>query len=98
MTSQIKFKVTKLRTRTPRKGETWTKNSVGMTKGIAKGSVRSSDNSTHAFTAGGGREQTFTRACGIGKEMVRNLDAVKAKAKAQYKADRRAMVLEGSAV
>ena len=38
-----------------------------MTKGIAKGTVRSSDSSTHAFTAGGGREQTFTKVCGIGK-------------------------------
>ena len=74
----MKYTVTKLRTRHPRKGELWGKNSVGMTKGIAKGTVRSSDSSTHAFTAGGGREQTFTKVCGIGKEMVHNLEKVKA--------------------
>ena len=68
-----------------------------MTKGIAKGAVRSSDSSTHAFTAGGGREQTFTKVCGIGKEMVRNLDKVKAKARNQYLADRRSFVKEGCA-
>ena len=68
-----------------------------MTKGIAKGSVRSSDSSTHAFTAGGGREQTFTKVCGIGKEMVHNLEKVKANARKQYLADRRAFVKEGCA-
>ena len=93
----MKFKVTKLKIRNPRKGELWGKNSVGMTKGIAKGTVRSSDSSTHAFTAGGGREQTFTKVCGIGKEMVRNLDKVKAKARKQYLADRSSFVKEGCA-
>ncbi len=39
----MKFKVTKLKIRNPRKGELWGKNSVGMTKGVAKGAVRSSD-------------------------------------------------------
>ena len=93
----MKYTVTKLRTRHPRKGELWGKNSVGMTKGIAKGSVRSSDSSTHAFTAGGGREQTFTKVCGIGKEMVHNLEKVKENARKQYLADRRAFVNEGCA-
>ena len=93
----MKFKVTKLKIRNPRKGELWGKNSVGMTKGVAKGSVRISDSSTHAFTAGGGREQTFTKVCGIGKEMVRNLDKVKAQARDQYLADRRSFVKEGCA-
>ena len=93
----MQFTVTRLKTRHPRKGELWGKNSVGMTKGIAKGAVRSSDSSTHAFTAGGGREQTFTKVCGIGKEMVHNLDKVKAKARRQYLADRRAFVNEGCA-
>tara|TARA_Y100001937_G_scaffold18716_1_gene25858 strand:+ start:381 stop:665 length:285 start_codon:yes stop_codon:yes gene_type:complete len=93
----MKYTVTKLRTRHPRKGELWGKNSVGMTKGIAKGTVRSSDSSTHAFTAGGGREQTFTKVCGIGKEMVHNLEKVKANARKQYLADRRAFVNEGCA-
>ena len=93
----MKYTVTKLRTRHPRKGELWGKNSVGMTKGIAKGTVRSSDSSTHAFTAGGGREQTFTKVCGIGKEMVHNLEKVKENARKQYLADRRAFVKEGCA-
>ena len=93
----MKYTVTKLRTRHPRKGELWGKNSVGMTKGIAKGTVRSPDSSTHAFTAGGGREQTFTKVCGIGKEMVHNLEKVKANARKQYLADRRAFVKEGCA-
>ena len=93
----MKYTVTKLRTRHPRKGELWGKNSVGMTKGIAKGTVRSSDSSTHAFTAGGGREQTFTKVCGIGKEMVHNLEKVKENARKQYLADRRAFVNEGCA-
>ena len=93
----MKFKVTKLKIRKPRRGELWGKNSVGMTKGVAKGSVRSSDSSTHAFTAGGGREQTFTKACGIGKEMVRNLEKVKSRARSQYIADRKAFVKEGCA-
>ena len=93
----MQFTVTKLKTRHPPKGELWGKNSLGMTKGIAKGTVRSSDSSTHAFTAGGGREQTFTKVCGIGKEMVRNLDKVKAKARNQYLADRRSFVKEGCA-
>ena len=93
----MNYTITRLKTRHPRKGELWGKNSVGMTKGIAKGSVRSSDSSTHAFTAGGGREQTFTKVCGIGKEMVRNLDKVKSKARLQYMADRRAFVKEGCA-
>ena len=33
----MKFKVTKLKIRKPRRGELWGKNSVGMTKGVAKG-------------------------------------------------------------
>ena len=53
--------------------------------------------STHAFTAGGGREQTFPKVSGFGKEMVRNLDKVKAKARNQYLADRRSFVKEGCA-
>ena len=93
----MQFKVTKLKIRNPRKGELWGKNSVGMTKGVAKGAVRASDSSTHAFTAGGGREQTFTKVCGIGKEMVSNLDRVKARARDQYIADRKAFVNEGCA-
>ena len=91
----MKFTVTKLRTRHPRKGELWSKNSVGMTKGIAKGTDRSSDSSTHAFTAGGGREQTFTKVCGIGKVMVRDLDKVKKRAKLQYIKDRRNFITDG---
>ena len=91
----MKFTVTKLRIRHPRKGELWSKNSVGMTKGIAKGTVRSSDSSTHAFTAGGGREQTFTKVCGIGKVMVRDLEAVKKRARLQYIQDRKSFVKDG---
>ena len=86
--------VKKLRTRGPRKGETISRASAGMVKGGAKGSIQTGDSSTHAFTAGGGKEQTFTKACGIGKEMVRDLDAVKRKAAAQYKADRRQAAID----
>ena len=40
---------------------------------------------------------TMTRVTGLGACMVQDLDQVIVRAKAQYKADRRAMVLEGSA-
>ena len=78
-----------LRRRGPRKGETWSKSPAGMVAGRALGSARDGDTTTAATIAGGGREQTMTKVCGIGKEMVRDLDAVKRRAAAVYAADAR---------
>ena len=47
--------------------------------------------------AGSKGGMTLTRVTGLGAYMVQDLDQVIIRAKAQYKADRRAMVLEGSA-
>ncbi len=68
-----------------------------MAKAI--GSVRATDNNVrgHGLRASSGGGMTFTKAAGLGKCMVKDLDSVVARAKRQYRADRRAMVLEGSA-
>ena len=92
----MKFKVTKLKIRNPRKGEMWTRNS-SLNTGGAVGSIRGTDGAGVTTSVGGGKGPTITRTCGIGKEMVRNLDRVKAQARAQYLADRRAFVKEGCA-
>ena len=82
--------VKKLRTRGPRKGETWSKSPAGMVSGRALGNVKSAtDSTTKATVAGGGREQTMTPTCGIGKEMVRNLGKVQDAYRKQIAADRR---------
>ena len=87
-----------LKTRGPRKGETWTRGratSAGMVAGRALGSVKGGDSTTKATIAGGGREQTMTKVCGIGKEMVRDLEGVKRRAAAVYARQRREQVLHG---
>jgi len=96
--SQMKFTVTKLKTRKPRKGELWSRSNA-LNTGGAVGIFDSSDvRSGDSAAVGGGKGQTITRVTGIGKEMVRNLDRVKSRARSQYLADRRAFVNEGCAV
>ena len=87
--------VKKLRTRGPRKGETMTRNSQHGA-GRAMGCIGSYDSngSGASHAVGGGKGQTITRVTGLGKEMVRDLDAVKRKAAAQYKADRRQAAID----
>lgn len=82
--------VKKLRTRGPRKGETWSKSPAGMVSGRALGNVNSAtDSTTKATVAGGGREQTMTPTCGIGKQMVSDLAKVQRTYEARVRADRR---------
>ena len=84
--------IKRLRTRGPRKGETMQRsNGYGHLTGV--GSVRGADGQTASHATGAGKGGTITRVTGLGKEMVRDLSAVKRKASAQYKADRRAFVL-----
>ena len=56
----------------------------------AIGTARSTDTNTKGATlrASSGGGMTFTKARGLGASMVADLDGVKAKAKAQYRADR----------
>ena len=70
-----------------------------MARHKAIGSARSTDSNLKGvkIRVSSGSGMTFTRAAGLGKSMVSDLDSVISIAKAQYKADRRAMVLEGSA-
>ena len=67
---------------------------MGMVSGRALGTVKTGDSTTKATTTGGGREQTMTPVCGIGKEMVSNLSKVKRRYAAQIKADRKAAALD----
>jgi len=68
-----------------------------MAKAI--GTVRATDTNVKGavLRASSGGGMTFTKARGLGRCMVKDLDGVIARAKLQYKADRRAMVMEGSA-
>ena len=68
-----------------------------MAKAI--GTVRATDTNVkgHVLRASSGGGMTFTKAGGLGKCMVKDIDGVIARAKRQYKADRRALVMEGSA-
>ena len=90
----MQFKVTRLKIQKPRKGEMWTRN-ASLNTGGAVGSIRGTDGSTVTTSVGGGKGCTITRTCGIGKEMVSNLDRVKARAKKQYLEDRKAFIREG---
>ena len=90
----MQFKVTRLKIQKPRKGEMWTRN-TSLNTGGAVGSIRGTDGSTVTTSVGGGKGCTITRTCGIGKEMVSNLDRVKARAKKQYLEDRKAFIREG---
>jgi len=68
-----------------------------MAKAI--GSVRASDTNLRGTLTrvSSGRGGTFTPAKGLGKCMVEDLEGVIARAKAQYKRDRMAMIRGGSA-
>ncbi len=68
-----------------------------MTKAI--GSVRATDLNVRGTLTrvSSGRGGTFTPAKGLGKCMVDDLEGVIARAKIQYKRDRRAMIRGGSA-
>ena len=90
----MQFKVTRLKIQKPRKGEKWTR-TASLNTGGAVGSIRGTDGSTVTTSVGGGKGCTITRTCGIGKEMVSNLDRVKARAKKQYLEDRKAFIREG---
>jgi hypothetical protein len=91
----IQFKVTRLKTQGPRKGETLSRNSQHG-HGAAIGSVRGADTvsggASHAVGAGKG--MTITRVTGIGKVMVADLEKVMTRASNQYRADRRAAALD----
>ena len=65
----------------------------------ALGNVRTTDTNTkgaQAIATTGGK-MTFTKAAGLGKEMVRNLDGVKKNYALQQKADRRQAALDRAA-
>ena len=96
--------VKKLRTRGPRKGELMGvrgSQSHGTSGGVQ--SVRQGDGD-HSLTTKGRAQGSGDRCVGgglplnavggMGKEMVRDLDAVKRKAAAQYKADRRQAAID----
>ena len=70
---------------------------TSMAKAI--GTVRATDTNVkgHVLRASSGSGMTFTKARGLGKCMVKDLDGVIASAKAQYRLDRMAMVRQGSA-
>jgi hypothetical protein len=62
----------------------------------AQGHVRTTDTNLKgaAAVATTGGKMTFTKAAGLGKEMVRNLDGVKKNYALQAKADRRQAALD----
>lgn len=65
----------------------------------AKGNARSNDYNPAgaAAVAASGGGMTFTKAAGLGKEMVANLDRVVVNAKRQYAEDRKAAARERAA-
>jgi len=83
----MEFKVTRLKTRGPRKGETMQRNSQHG-RGAAVGVVNGSDQQTASHAVGGGKGLTITRQVGIGSTMVADLEGTVKRAKAQYRADR----------
>jgi len=87
--------VKRLRTRGPRKGETWGQsNGGGRVVGAANGS---NGVTTGNRAAAGGGQMTITGQCGQGKEMVANLDKVVANYKAVITAEHRADVRAAAA-
>ena len=71
-------------------------------KGRAMGNLSQIDRpqATKCVSGGGAGNRggfTMTRVTGLGAKMVDDLPTVLVRAKAQYRADRRAMILEGSA-
>ena len=90
----VTFTVTRLPRRGPRKGETWQRQSQHGA-GRAMGQVTAgSEGATGATTTGGGKGMSLNRVYGLGARMIEDLDAVRARASAQYRADRRAAALD----
>ena len=89
------YTLTRLPRRGPRKGETLSRNAQHG-RGAALGSVRDADLSAGgaSHAVGSGKGLTITRVTGLGREMVSDLDAVRRRAAAQYRADRRAAALD----
>ena len=83
--------IKRLPTRKMRKGEGMTRNAQHG-RGAALGSMGDNDTcaggASHAV--GSGKGMTITRVTGLGSSMVSDLDATRARASAQYAADRRA--------
>jgi hypothetical protein len=99
----VTFTVTRLPRRGPRTGETWMRPSQSGRSGSVQ-SIRPGDGDETCATRGrgqgsgdrciGGRGVTLNPVGGLGKQMVADLDAVRARAAAQYRADRRAAALD----
>ena len=85
--------ITRLPARKMRKGEGWQRQSQHGA-GRAMGAVNESGSATGATTTGGGKGMNLNRVYGIGAAMVKDLDATRAAAAAQYAADRRAAARE----
>ena len=83
----MEFKVTRLKTRGPRKGEKMQRSSQHG-RGSAVGSIQGGDRQTASHAVGGGKGLTITRQVGIGSTMVADLESTVKRAKAQYRADR----------
>ncbi len=100
----MQFKVTRLKIQKPRKGELWVRGSQSHGTSAGVQTVRAGDGD-HSLTTKGrsqtsgdttvGNGFTLNAVGGIGKEMVSNLDRVKARAKKQYLEDRKAFIREG---
>ena len=85
------FKVTTLKSQINKKR----RSSFNKGGSASAGSVRSTDtnNAGAALRSSSGSGMTFTKAAGLGKEMVKDLGAAQRRYKAQVRADRRAFVL-----
>ena len=100
----MKYTVTRLKRRNPRKNELWMRGSQshGTSSGVQ--TVRSGDGD-HSLTTKGrsqtsgdtavGNGFTLNSVGGIGKVMVRDLEAVKKRAMLQYIQDRKSFVKDG---
>jgi hypothetical protein len=97
------YTVTRLRRQGPRKGETWIRASQSHGTSAGVQTIRPGDGDETAACRGRsqgsgdrcvGGGLTLNAVGGIGKVMVRDLEAVMLRAKAQYRADRRAAALE----
>ena len=86
------FKVTTLKSQVNKKR----RSSLNAKGGSSSaGSVRSTDTNSAgaALRSSSGSGMTFTKAAGLGKEMVKDLGTAQRRYKAQVRADRRAFVL-----
>ena len=89
---QVTIKV--LKTRKPRKGETWQRQSQHGA-GRAYGAVNSSsEGATGATTCGGGAGMNLNKVYGIGSTKVQNLAKVQSTYQEQMRADRKAAALD----